>query len=197
MAIRKKKTAKKAAPAKKTAVKKVAKKKAVAKKAPAKKAVVAKKKVAKKAVAKKITKKKVAAKAVRKTAKKAAPKMAKKKMVKKAAVKKVAKKATRKVVAPKVSKTEAVAARKATHAAMKKALKLANQAREDGVYGGGPSFSAQRGHPTAESEAHQAAQAPTPDVHDDRAHIEQVVAKNVQGHIAAQVRRSQGQRDNR
>lgn len=135
------------------------------------------------AMKKAVAKKPIAKKAVKKTARKL--------------TKKVAAKKTRKAAAPKVSKTKAFAARKATYLAMKKAKKMADRVREDDLYNGGPSFAAAQGHPTAESEAHNT-HAPNPQqTHDEKARIEMLMGKNVHGHIAAQVRRNQGQRDNR
>ncbi len=184
--------------------KKTVKKKAVVKKAAAKKAAPAKKPVKKKAVAKKPVKKKAVAKkpvAKKKTVaakkKMAAPKVIKKKITKKAAPKKKTTAKKTSVKPAKVSAAAAKKARQATYQAMKRAKRMADKVREDDVYGGGASFAALRGHPTAESEAQLAQHSPSHQMHDDRARIEQLVAKNVQGHISAQGRRRQGLRDHR
>ena len=165
-------TRKKTAAAKKPATKKTATKKTTLKKK------AAPKRAAQKAAVKKPANKKVAAK---------------KKTLKKTGVKKTAKKGAIK----KTAKTAAKNQRVTTYQAMKRAKKMADRAREDDVYGGGTSFAAAQGHPTAYSEAHNDIHAPAPRARDKKARIDMLVGKTVHGHVAAQVRRNQARRDHR
>lgn len=151
-----------------------------------KKSVVAKKPAPRKAAVKKAAPKKTAVKkkAVQKPAAKKTPAAKVKKPVKKKAAKK--------------SSVKKKASPLTTQQAMLRAKRLADRTRDAGDYAGGPSFSAQRGHPTAVSEAHNpVAHLPGHQDHDERARIDQVMTKGMHAHMSSQGRRHQGRRDGR